>query len=138
MPASLPCVSQTCQREKMFPAHRKETNNSCPSGPLFGRFLKLSSKTAITTKSGPSGAKKSVLATKRTITPISRQHDWGFNKLDEEAAVADHLHSSPGVSTKVWGDKPESVEAEYEMDSFVNKPLPGRPQKGKGSGPWRC
>ena len=51
--------------------------------------------------------------------------------------MADSLHRSPGVSTKVWGDKPESVETEYEMDSFENKPLPERPQNGKGSGPWR-
>ena len=49
--------------------------------------------------------------------------------------MADNLHGGPGVSTKVWGDKPESVETEYEMDSFVNKPLPKMPQKGKGSGP---
>ena len=46
--------------------------------------------------------------------------------------MADDLHRSPGVSTKVWGDKPESVEVEYEMESFENKLLPGRPQKGKG------
>ena len=51
--------------------------------------------------------------------------------------MADHLHTSPGVSTKVWGDKPESIETEYEMEIFENKPLPERPQKGKGSGPRR-
>lgn len=45
--------------------------------------------------------------------------------------MADDLHRSPGVRTKVWGDKSESVETEYEMDSFENKLLPGGPQKGK-------
>ena len=49
--------------------------------------------------------------------------------------MADHLHGSPVVSTRVWGDKPESVETEYEMDSIENKPLAERPQKGKESGP---
>ena len=124
-------------KETLLPLDREDTNKSYPLGPLFGRFIRLPSKTAITTNSASSGAKKPVLATKSTITPISRHHDWGFNKLDEEAAVAASLHRSLGVSTKVWGDKPESVETEYEMDSFENKPLPERPQKGKGPGPRR-
>ncbi len=130
--ACLPTMRKPNLQEKDLPAHRKETNDSYPLGPLFGRFLKLPSRTAITRKSGSSGAKKSIVATESITTPISRQHDWRFNKLDEEAAVADDLHRSPGVSTKVGGDKPESVETEYEMESFENKLLPGRPQKGKG------
>ena len=133
--ACLPTMRKLNSLKKYVMHSRKETNNTYHSGPLFGRFLKLPSATA---KSGSSAAKKSVVATKSTITPVSRHHDWGFNKLDEEAAVADHLHmSSPGVSTQVWGDKPESFDTDYEMDSIENKPLPERPQKGKGAGPRR-
>ena len=132
--ACLPTMRKSISLKKNIMHSREETNNSYPSGPLFGRFLKLPSATA---KSGSSAAKKSVVATKSTITPVSRHHDWGFNKLDEEAAVADHPHMSPGISTQVWGDKPESFETDYEMDSIENKPLPERPQKGKGSVPRR-
>ena len=78
-----------------------------------------------------------MLAAESTTTPVSGQHDWRFNKLDEEAIAPDPLHRDPIVHTRIWGDNPESVELEYEMDSLENKPLPGRPQKGKGLGPQR-
>ena len=77
-----------------------------------------------------SGPKKPMLATESTIKPVSGQHDWRFNKLDEEAIAPDPLHRDPIVHTKIWGDDPESVELEHEMDSLENKPLPGKPQKG--------
>ena len=72
-----------------------------------------------------------MLATESTITPVARQHDWRFNKLDEEAVAPDPLHRNPVVNTEIWGDEPGSVELEYEMDSLENKSLPGRPQKGQ-------
>ena len=72
-----------------------------------------------------------MLPTESTTTPATRQQDWIFNKLDEEAVAPDPLHTNSVANTEMWGNKPESVELEYEMDSLENKPLAGRPQKGK-------
>lgn len=116
---------------------RKNTNNSYLSGPLFGRFLRLPSRTALTPKPGSSGPKKPMLATASTITPASAHCDWRFNKLDEEAVAADPLQRRPVVNTEIWGDEPGSVELEYEMDSLENNAAPGRPQKVKGLGSRR-
>lgn len=115
----------------IFPAHPNGTNIGYHSGPLFGRFLKLPTRTALTPKLQSIGTKKAILATESTIPPVTRQHDWTFDKLDEEAVAPDPLHRNPVVNTEIWGDKPESVELEYEMDRLENKPLAGRPQKAK-------
>ena len=112
---------------------RTVTNHDYHSGPLFGRFLRLPRRTTLTPKLNSIGTKKPKLATESTIPPATRQHDWTFNKLDEEAGAPDPLHRNPVVNTETWGDEPESVELEYEMDSLENKPLPGRPQMARRS-----
>jgi len=56
-----------------------------PTGPLFGRFFNLSSRIAPPTKT-VSATQKSV-ATDSTLSPVSPRQDWGFSRLDEEAAI---------------------------------------------------
>ena len=109
-------------------------------GPLFGTFLNLSSRTAITTKTG-SGAKKSVIAaTQSTLSPVSPRQDWRFGKLDEEAALEAALEGqrfvpkSPVVANKSWDGAGGHGMRTYEMGSLGSlekKPLPKSPLNAK-------
>ncbi|KAK3174435.1 hypothetical protein OEA41_001681 [Lepraria neglecta] len=118
------------------PKHPPSTTKLTSLGPLFRTFLNLSSRTAITTKTG-SGAKKSVItASESTQSPVLPRQDWRFRKLDEEAALEGQgfVPKSPVVGNKSWDGAGGHGMRTYEMGSLGSlekKPLPKSPPNAK-------
>jgi hypothetical protein len=90
----------------------------------------------MTVKTGP-GVKKSVVATKSIIRPVSPRRDRGFKRLDEEATLVAQplVQESPVVGNKDW-DGSNAGPRTYEMGSVNKKHLPKIPSNTK-SKEWR-
>ncbi|KAL2038945.1 hypothetical protein N7G274_008285 [Stereocaulon virgatum] len=104
--------------------------------PLLGDFLSLSSRTAMTVKTG-SGVKKPVVATDSTIRPVSPRRDWDFKRLDEEAALVGQpqVQKGPVSEHASWIGSNAGLRT-YEMDGFNNQRLP-KSSSNKKSTRWQ-
>ncbi len=108
-------------------------------GPLFGRFLNLSTRTAVTPKSNTRGSGKRPVNAPKSVGPIAPAME-GFARMDEEA-MDRQTPNAPTIGVIAWrrdGSVAKGSSDPVRLHRMDHKPVP-KPQNrriGFGEGDW--